>query len=142
MKRYYSQQTGCTYLEGLHEVIPADAVPMSEASYNEIIRDAGTDKARHHDDHGVPFLVDIVPVALDPAFEERTWRDAQLMQITWLRDRHRDQLELKAPVTLEAEQFLALLTYMQALRDWPQSPDFPHLEHRPTAPLWLAEQTA
>ncbi|PNG40284.1 hypothetical protein A1395_02350 [Pseudomonas protegens] len=61
--------------------------------------------------------------------------------VTWLRDRHRDQLEIKVPTALSDNQYNELLVYMQSLRDWPQSPDFPQIEHRPVAPPWIAEQT-
>lgn len=141
MKRYYSQKTGCTYLDGLHQRMPSDAVFLPEETYEAVIRDAGINTVRRHDKQGMPYLVDVVPSVADLALEARSWRDNQLTAVTWLRDRHRDQLEMMAPTTLDAEQYLALLTYMQTLRDWPQSAQFPNTEHRPSAPLWLAEQT-
>nr|WP_256667557.1 phage tail assembly chaperone [Pseudomonas sp. Fl5BN2] len=73
--------------------------------------------------------------------DERIWRAAALAAVTWLRDRHRDQLEIKTPTTLLDNQFNELLMYMQSLRDWPQSPDFPQIEHRPVAPSWIVELT-
>lgn len=72
---------------------------------------------------------------------ERSWRDAELASVTWLRDRHRDQVELSADTTLTAEQFNELLAYMQLLRDWPQSAAFPNVSHRPLAPSWIASQS-
>lgn len=72
---------------------------------------------------------------------ERAWRDGELLSVKWLRERHRDQVEIAIDPTLSPEYFKELLVYMQALRDWPQSPDFPDSQHRPTEPLWLAEQT-
>ncbi|MBC2383542.1 hypothetical protein HF209_21590 [Pseudomonas sp. WS 5096] len=59
----------------------------------------------------------------------------------WLRERHRDQLDTPVETTLSGEQFTGLLLYMQALRDWPQSEQFPDSEHRPQAPAWIADQT-
>jgi len=76
------------------------------------------------------------------AVAERTWRDTALASLVWLRDRHRDQLDIEVATTLSGEQFTELLVYMQALRDWPQAPDFPDSQHRPVAPAWIAEQTA
>ncbi|MBV6289382.1 phage tail assembly chaperone [Pseudomonas sp. MAFF 301350] len=70
---------------------------------------------------------------------ERMWRDTNLAGLIWLRDRHRDQLEIDAPSTLTPEQFVDLLMFMQALRDWPQSELFPSIEHRPLSPAWLAD---
>ncbi len=72
---------------------------------------------------------------------ERSWRDGELTSLMWLRERHRDQMEIAVDTTLTGEQFTELLLYMQALRDWPQSPDFPESEHRPVAPAWIADQT-
>ncbi|GGU68706.1 hypothetical protein GCM10009504_27370 [Pseudomonas laurentiana] len=74
------------------------------------------------------------------AVTERAWRDTALAAVVWLRDRHRDQQDLGGSTTLTAEQFQELLLYMQALRDWPQSEQFPEAEHRPVAPPWIAEQ--
>ncbi|WP_442109234.1 phage tail assembly chaperone [Pseudomonas sp. NUPR-001] len=73
------------------------------------------------------------------ATAERQWRDGELASRQWLRDRHRDEQEISRPTTLSSEQFMDLLAYLQTLRDWPQSQNFPDVELRPTAPLWLAE---
>ncbi|VVN31469.1 hypothetical protein PS663_04876 [Pseudomonas fluorescens] len=59
----------------------------------------------------------------------------------WLRERHRDQQEIGADATLESEQFKELLVYTQALRDWPQSPNFPNIEYRPVTPTWIGDHT-
>ncbi|WP_093403634.1 phage tail assembly chaperone [Pseudomonas sp. NFPP19] len=71
---------------------------------------------------------------------ERAWRDQALAAASGIRDRHRDELELERPTTLTGGQFKELLVYAQALRDWPQSSDFPDVQHRPVAPPWLDEQ--
>ncbi|MOA23660.1 hypothetical protein D3C78_1442930 [compost metagenome] len=72
---------------------------------------------------------------------ERAWRDTELSALIWLRDRHRDQLEIGTKTTLTPEQFTELLTHMQALRDWPQSEQFPVIEYRPVALPWITEQS-
>lgn len=89
-------------------------------------------------DDGSPELSQVDPD--QPAIDERAWRDGQLLSVKWLRERHRDQLEIEATTSIDAEQFKELLVYIQALRDWPQSPDFPAIQYRPTAPEWIAEQ--
>ncbi|MCD5977210.1 phage tail assembly chaperone [Pseudomonas quasicaspiana] len=76
----------------------------------------------------------------DPAATERAWRDDELSSVVWLRDRHRDQLDIGSETTLSGDQFQELLVYMQALRDWPQSPDFPDQAERPPALDWLKTQ--
>ena len=71
---------------------------------------------------------------------ERQWRDAELENVQWLRERHRDESDLELAHTLTPDQFKQLLSYLQELRDWPQSPDFPALQQRPVAPDWIANQ--
>lgn len=68
---------------------------------------------------------------------ERAWRNMQIASVEWLRNRHRDQLEIGAPTTLTSGQYQELLTYIQALRDWPQSEIFPSQTGRPQPPEWL-----
>ncbi len=140
MKRFYSESTQTSYLLGIHSVMPNDAVEISEALYLSVIGNPPAGKIRAHDENGLPYLVDAPVQAFDPDAHEREWRDAALASVMWLRERHRDQVEISEQTTLTAEQFAELLVYMQALRDWPQSPDFPDVEHRPVAPAWIAEQ--
>lgn len=140
MKRFYSQTTQTSYLQGFHSVRPADAVEIPEALYLAVIGNPAPGKIRAHDERGLPYLVDAPEVVPDLATQEREWRDAELTSVMWLRERHRDQLEVETPTTLASEQFKELLVYMQALRDWPQSTDFPDVQHRPAAPPWIAEQ--
>ena len=139
MKRFYSSETGCTYLENIHSFIPANAVLISEDRYKSVIANPAPGKVRGHDTDGLPILID--PPAPDLAEQERYWRDNELSSVIWLRDRHRDQLDLGTETALTPERFAELLAYMQTLRDWPQLPDFPDSQHRPTAPAWIAEQT-
>lgn len=68
---------------------------------------------------------------------ERQWRDAELAARQWLRERHRDEQDLGRPTTLSNEQFIELLAYLQALRDWPQSEAFPDTLQRPQPPSWI-----
>ncbi|MDD1141631.1 phage tail assembly chaperone [Pseudomonas sp. TNT2022 ID233] len=139
--RFYSKKTGCTYLPSVHgDNMPTDAVPISEEIYLSVIANPAHGKVRGHDAEGRPVLVDAPEPVQDLAALEREWRDGELAGVLWLRERHRDQLEIEGPTTLTAEQFNALLVYMQELRDWPQSPDFPDSQRRPTAPDWIAEQ--
>lgn len=100
---------------------------------------------------GVPYLLDNGSIEFRPASgispeerqarTERGWRDNELLRAGGLRDRHRDEVELGIATTLPDDRFAELLGYMQALRAWPQSADFPDSLHRPEAPTWLAEQT-
>ncbi|MDU9391515.1 phage tail assembly chaperone [Pseudomonas sp. zfem002] len=84
-------------------------------------------------------FVEWQPAAADIQSAERHWRDGQIERLRWLRERHRDQLELHIETTLSSERFSELLVYLQQLRDWPQSSVFPVSEQRPVQPEWLAE---
>ncbi|NBF12839.1 hypothetical protein GV818_29765 [Pseudomonas sp. Fl4BN1] len=74
----------------------------------------------------------------DLVAQERAWRDSEMASVMWLRERHRDQLEI-GKTTLTRAQFSDLLTYIQALRDWPQSTVFPDTQRRPDRPAWIVE---
>ena len=121
--------------------MPADVVPITEERFLEVIARPPVGKARGHDADGLPILVDPEPTADDLAAAGRAWRDDEVSATEWLVNRHRDEQDMQLATTLTTEQFAELLTYRQALRDWPQSVDFPQLEHRPVAPPWIAEQT-
>lgn len=61
MQRYYSKNTGNTYLQGIH-LIPDDAVTISESIYLSVIANPTPGKIRSHDEHGLPILIDPPPV--------------------------------------------------------------------------------
>jgi len=138
--RLYSKTTGSTYMKGVHADIPGDAIEITEDLYLSVIGNPPPGKVRSHDGNGLPYLVDTPEISRDPAVVEREWRDTELASVMWLRERHRDQQEIGGNTTLQGEQFVELLAYMQALRDWPQSPEFPDSADRPLAPAWIADQ--
>ena len=141
MHRLYSSSTGSTYIEGIHTDIPGDAVSITEERFLEVIANPEPGKVRSHDPEGLPILIDPPPPAPDElAAAERLWRDAEIESIRWLRERHRDEVDSARQTTLTAEQSGELLDYVQTLRDWPLSPDFPDSERRPVVPPWVAEQ--
>ena len=138
MQRFYSRQTGCTYLEGVHVNMPSDATKLTEQRFIEVLAAPVEGKVVGHDSKGLPVLVDLPPEQL--AALARGWRDAEISRVQWLRDRHIDQQNSGIEQTLSADQFVELLAYVQALRDWPASGAFPSAESRPAPPLWLSEQ--
>lgn len=81
---------------------------------------------------------EIVHEEQDPLAAARTWRQTSLSATEWRVTRHRDEQELGRGTTLKASQYLELLEYRQALRDWPDSGQFPAPVSRPSAPQWLA----
>ncbi|MDP9507874.1 phage tail assembly chaperone [Pseudomonas protegens] len=141
MSIFYCAATGGYYLPGEQ---PADksCKKITKAQHVELRAQNSAGKIIVADSEGFPVAVDPPgPTAEQISSNERAWRDLVLSTVVGLRDRHRDQLEIDVETTLTAEQFKELLVYMQALRDWPQSPDFPQIEHRPVLPPWIAEQT-
>jgi len=74
----------------------------------------------------------------EPLAAARTWRQSRLSATEWWVTRHRDEQALGRGTTLKAAQYLELLEYRQALRDWPDSSQFPSAVSRPSAPEWLA----
>ncbi|MDI3399719.1 phage tail assembly chaperone [Pseudomonas sp. V88_4] len=74
----------------------------------------------------------------EPLAQERAWRQSVLAASEWLVTRHRDEQELGRGTTLKAQQYLELLEYRQAMRDWPGADAFPSSVLRPSAPQWLA----
>lgn len=140
MSSFYSPSTGSIYFAAVHALMPDDVIPIDAETIDKVIANPPMGKMRAHRQDGTPYLVDLVLTHEEVAALERAWRDSVLAQAVWLRDRHRDQLEIGGSTTLTAEQFQELLVYMQSLRDWPQSNLFPDIEQRPAAPLWIAEQ--
>jgi hypothetical protein len=121
---------------------PADAVLLTEEEQATYWKQSPPEGKRLGSKSGRPTWVDLPPLTgAEIEGAERSWRDGELSAVMWLRERHRDQQEIGGETTITAEQFGALLVYMQALRDWPQSDKFPDVEFRPIAPPWIAEQT-
>ncbi|WP_338001200.1 phage tail protein [Pseudomonas brassicae] len=143
MKRFYSQSTGCTYLEGVNSSsMPSDAVEIDVSRFLTVIAEPAPGKVRCHDEQGLPVLIDPPPATADELVAyERAWRDAVISSTEWSVTRHRDEQYMQLIITLLPEQFAELLQYRQALRDWPQSDLFPAVEHRPTPPAWLESNT-
>lgn len=140
--RKYSKTTGTCYIVGFHAAIPADAVNIPDDRYDQVIANPAPGKVRSHDAEGLPILIDPPPATADElAAAERRWRDIEIENVRWLRERHRDEVDSGRPTTLTAEQSGELLDYVQSLRDWPVADSFPDQNGRPPKPEWIAEQT-
>jgi hypothetical protein len=124
-------------IKGLH-FIPKDAIQVDEDLWQRLINE--TDGIWTLGSDGAITKSALPVIEPDYAAVERQWRDGEIESTRWLRERHRDQLDLSLPTTLTTVQFTELLDYLQLLRDWPQAPKFPNQEHRPVAPEWLADQ--
>lgn len=66
--------------------------------------------------------------------QARAKRDELLNADQWKILRHRDQLDAGGVTTLTDAEYKALLSYRQALRDWPSSSGFPDLSTLPESP--------
>lgn len=125
-------------IKDVHD-IPKSAVEVEEAIWVQIFQE--TDGIWTLQPDGSITKEPLPP--LDPevlADIERGWRDGEIDRTQWLTARHRDEQDMDQATTLTAEQFAELLTYRQALRDWPLKPDFPQMEFRPIAPSWIKDQ--
>ncbi|MFT0865987.1 phage tail protein [Pseudomonas sp. CAM1A] len=133
----FSISTGCFYSSRIHKDIPSDAIEVAEAEYQLLVtgRNSGQEIKLKNGQLTLEYTEEFKEA------RERGWRANTLLSIQWIRDRHRDQVELGVATTITDEQFNELLAHLQALRDWPQSEQFPEIEHRPIAPPWIAEQT-
>ncbi len=67
MQRFYSKETGNTYLQGVHQ-IPAGAIPIPEDRYLAVIANPQPGMVRSHDANGLPILVP--PPAYVPSVED------------------------------------------------------------------------
>jgi hypothetical protein len=138
MERFYSATTGGFY-DGSTD-IPLDALSIPMDEYQFLLDEQATQFIVPNSD-GYPVLVAPPPRSPEAiARVERAWRDEQLTATDGVVSRHRDEQEGSAPNTLTPEQYSELQQYRQALRNWPQTAEFPLIDHRPPPPLWLAEQ--
>lgn len=116
-------------------------VNITDKQHMALINGESEGKRIQPDSKGYPVLVDMPPASLEViAAQARQWRDAEIESVKWLRERHRDEIDSQRPTTLNTDQSGELLDYLQALRDWPTSRDFPLLESRPPKPDWIAQQ--
>lgn len=139
MMIFWSASSKCFYDSRINSGMPEDAIEISGQLRDQLIVGELSGKVISADQSGWPVLQDPAPPSNDDVISaEREWRDAELQRVSWLRDRHRDQLDLELPLSLQAVSFSELLVYIQALRDWPQSSSFPDSQYRPVAPLWLS----
>ena len=141
MKRFYSCTTGNTYLSGYHTSLPCDAVEIDDERYESVIANPAAGTERSHDEQGLPILIESTPLSGEQALiEAKAWRDKEFDRVVWLRDRHRDEVELMKATTLSDSEYLTLLNYLQALRKWPQAKKFPSKRSRPKKPAWMTAE--
>jgi hypothetical protein len=122
-------------------MIPVDASMISHEWHQALLDGQSAGKVICEDAEGHPVLADPPPQTPEQlAEQERYWRDSELRVTDEVVTRHRDELEDGTATTLTALQYTDLQVYRRALRNWPESGEFPSIDRRPAAPQWLAEQ--
>ncbi|WMN18970.1 tail fiber assembly protein [Pseudomonas piscis] len=140
---FTSKTTRGFYDPTIHLSMPKDVVEISAEKYAELMAGQPQGKVIDWGKDGFPVLTDPPPPsAEDLAAVERAWRDQRLNETDGVVTRHRDELEDGTATTLTAEQYSLLQAYRRALRGWPESSEFPLIEHRPPAPEWLPSLTS
>ncbi|MBX7277955.1 tail fiber assembly protein [Pseudomonas sp. ERGC3:05] len=138
----FTSKTTCGfYDESINATMPDDVVEISAEAHALLLTGQSEGKVIAWGDDGYPMLVDPPPLSDESlAAVERSWRDQQLAKTDGVVARHRDELEEGSETTLSAAQYTELQAYRRLLRNWPEAGKFPLIEHRPTAPTWLADQ--
>jgi hypothetical protein len=142
MTLYYSSNPRGFYDDRLFgENIPEGAKQITSERHHELLEGQSQGKIIREDADGYPVLIELPPLTSEEvAAIERNWRDAKLAATDGDVTRHRDEVEEGLATTLTAEQYRDLQAYRRRLREWPESGEFPLVDHRPIAPPWLAEQ--
>lgn len=121
-------------IKGLH-IIPDGAVRVDEKLWAQLIQE--TDCFWRLGDDGSITRHPLPVVKEDLPLIERQWRDVEIESVRWLRERHRDEIEIGTATSITESQFEEILIYIQRLRDWPTSQDFPAKDKRPGKPHWV-----
>lgn len=125
MAMYYVPSSGGFRESAIH-TIPSDAVAITADEHRALLDAQARGCSIQPGPGGRPVAVEPpAPGAEQLAAAIRSERDRRLSAVLWLRDRHRDELELGLATTLNVAQYSALMTYIQALRDLPEQAGFP-----------------
>ncbi len=134
---FYAQTLGFDRVESSSPELPEGAVEITPAQYAELFAGPAAGKVISASASGQPVLTDQVISPEAAISHERAWRNAVLRDTQWLVWRDAEELEVGEGTTLRSEEFKQLLAYRQALRDWPNDPEFPDARSRPVEPDWL-----
>lgn len=112
------------YNKEIHTDIPTPNVEVAEEVWQQAIED----NANFYDKKAGKFSVKDFRTKTQKLKglkrQKRSERDAALQELLWMADRHNQQVQLGIETTLTDLQYLALLGHIQALRDYPQQPEY------------------
>lgn len=142
MTVFYSPGTGFFYDDLVCTFIPEDVREFNADERDSLLAQVSHGKRLVCGPEGHPVLIDAPAQSQEELAEvERYWRSVQLTTTDGVVTRHRDELEEGSPTTLTQVQYTELQAYRRLLRNWPESGEFPLLQHRPPAPEWLSTLT-
>lgn len=143
MTIFYSPATGAFYDDGFWNApLPADAAEVTPERHAELLEATTRGQIVQAGGDGQPVAVDApAPPVETLTVLARRRRDAEIIAVRWLVDRHRDEQALDTSTTLSAEGYRAVLLHIQALRDVPAQSGFPADIAWPVLPLETETQT-
>lgn len=120
--------------------LPDDIVAVTAADHARILEELSTGRILAADADGAPVTVEPPPPSAEAlATLARRRRDAEIAQVRWLIERHRDEQALQIATTLTPEDYRLVQEHVQALRDVPEQDSFPNMIDWPVlAPELLA----
>lgn len=106
--------------------LPDDIIPISSVRHARILEELSAGRVLEADGQGHPISVEApAPSTETLATLARHRRDAEIAQVRWLVERHRDELALQIATTLTPEDYRLVQEHVQALRDVPEQESFP-----------------
>lgn len=137
-KLFYSQMAAGFFAEEIHgDRVPPDAVEISQDAYDALMRAQSDGMQIVANTDGTPVALPRTYSLAERAATARVQRDGALAATDWIVARHRDEMEAGDVLTLHPEQYAALQTYRQALRNITSQPGFPDVT-LPAAPDFIA----
>ncbi|QLL14646.1 phage tail assembly chaperone [Pseudomonas chlororaphis] len=139
---YYSPSKNGFYDSDLTGHLPDDVVEISIEEHFRLLEGQSQGQLISAGADGKPALSARPKLTSEQlSTVERFWRDRRLSDTDGIVARHRDELEDDHETTLSPDEYVQLQAYRRALRNWPETGEFPLSEHRPQAPVWLLPQT-
>jgi len=127
---YYSASTLGFYTSEVNgDNIPDDCVEITDEYKAYLLSTESSSKRIVPDGKGYPVIEDVVISDENKAVIERAWRDSELVRADIELNKVQDS-DRKAVSTVASWR-----EYRKALRDWPESENFPNSRKRPSSPI-------